>query len=262
MNITSNGQCLSVPDDICEIPLPGGEKTGNSVLRITTLTKSQYSGIEFDNPASSAILDLLNATKSNKLCTVNTPADSVNLVTHNDICQDVTSELQALNLPGITVTPPATLKFTTTTTNRRVSDCFKTDADVIFDLSIWLSWTRQEDGSFSLNPPKRTTPGVWINQVKLDQFNEDLSTLGKPDNLALAKDSGCMNCHNVDAKLVGPALTEIAVKYAGEEGAAEMLAGKIKNGSSGVWGQIPMPPNPALSDADALTLAEWILALP
>jgi cytochrome c len=77
----------------------------------------------------------------------------------------------------------------------------------------------------------------------------------------LAKNSGCLNCHNVDAKLVGPALKEVAAKYAGEDGAAEMLAGKIKNGSSGVWGQIPMPPNPAVSDENALKLAEWVLSL-
>lgn len=77
----------------------------------------------------------------------------------------------------------------------------------------------------------------------------------------LAKNSGCLNCHNVDAKLVGPGLTEIAAKYAGQEGAAEMLADRIKNGSNGVWGQIPMPPNAAVSDADALTLAEFILSL-
>ena len=77
----------------------------------------------------------------------------------------------------------------------------------------------------------------------------------------LAKNSGCLNCHNVDAKLVGPALVDIAAKYADEEGAAEMLAGKIKNGSNGVWGQIPMPPNPAVSDENALVLAEFILSL-
>lgn len=80
-------------------------------------------------------------------------------------------------------------------------------------------------------------------------------------NEELAKSSGCMNCHNVDAKLVGPALKEVAAKYAGEDGAAEMLAGKIKNGSSGVWGQIPMPPNPAVSDENAQKLAEWVLSL-
>jgi cytochrome c551/c552 len=267
INITSNGQCLSVPDDICEIPTPGGEKTEKSVMHKTTMTATQYSGIEFDSPAASAILDLFNATKSNKLCTVNTPEDSVKLVTHTDICQDVTPALQALSLPGITVTPPVMLQYTTTTKNRLVFDCFKTDADVIFDLSSWESWTRQVDGSFTKNSSRRM-PGEWINQVKLDRFDRDLNALIQSDDPALAngealaKDKNCFNCHILDQKLVGPAFRTISEKYENDAGAAQNLVDKILNGSSGVWGKIPMPPNPALSDADALTLAEWILALP
>ncbi|CAE6512526.1 cytochrome c [Nitrosomonas nitrosa] len=77
----------------------------------------------------------------------------------------------------------------------------------------------------------------------------------------LAKNSGCLNCHNVDIKLVGPALKDVAAKYAGQEGAADYLAGKIKNGSNGVWGTIPMPPNPNVSDENAKVLADFILSL-
>ncbi|MDV6343223.1 c-type cytochrome [Nitrosomonas sp. Is37] len=77
----------------------------------------------------------------------------------------------------------------------------------------------------------------------------------------LAKSSGCLNCHNVDTKLVGPALKDVAAKYAGQADAATYLAGKIKNGSSGVWGTIPMPPNANVSDENAKTLAEFILTL-
>lgn len=77
----------------------------------------------------------------------------------------------------------------------------------------------------------------------------------------LAKSSGCLNCHQVETKLVGPALKDIAAKYAGQDGAAEYLAGKIKNGSSGVWGTIPMPPNASVSDENAKVLADFILSL-
>lgn len=77
----------------------------------------------------------------------------------------------------------------------------------------------------------------------------------------LAKKSNCVACHQMDVKTVGPALKDIAAKYAGEEGAADKLAGKIKNGSSGVWGQIPMPPNVNVSEENAKVLAEWILSL-
>lgn len=77
---------------------------------------------------------------------------------------------------------------------------------------------------------------------------------------ALFKSKPCIACHSVDTKLVGPSLKEVAAKYADDEGAAELLAGHIKNGSSGVWGPIPMPPN-AVTDEEASKLAEWILTL-
>lgn len=77
----------------------------------------------------------------------------------------------------------------------------------------------------------------------------------------LAKNSGCLNCHNVDTKLVGPALKEIAEKYAGQDDASDYLAGQIKNGSNGVWGPVPMPPNAMVSDDNAKVLADFILSL-
>ncbi len=79
-------------------------------------------------------------------------------------------------------------------------------------------------------------------------------------NLDLAKKSNCMTCHAVDKKMVGPAYADIAKKYAGNKTATKELAAKVKGGSKGVWGQIPMPPNPNVKDADVETLVKWILA--
>ena len=75
----------------------------------------------------------------------------------------------------------------------------------------------------------------------------------------LAKSSGCLNCHMVDKKLVGPALKDIAAKYKADPKAVDYLAGKIQKGSQGVWGPVPMPPNAKVNEADAKTLAQWIL---
>ena len=61
-------------------------------------------------------------------------------------------------------------------------------------------------------------------------------------NADLAKSSGCLNCHQVDTKLVGPSLKDIAAKYADKEDASAYLTDKILKGSNGVWGPIPMPP--------------------
>lgn len=79
-------------------------------------------------------------------------------------------------------------------------------------------------------------------------------------NMDMAKKNNCMACHAVDKKLVGPAYQEVAKKYAGQKDAVANLTKSIKAGGSGKWGPIPMPAQAALSDADASTLAAWILA--
>jgi cytochrome c len=78
-------------------------------------------------------------------------------------------------------------------------------------------------------------------------------------NLELAKKNACMACHAVDKKLVGPSYLDVAKKYDGQKDAVEALAASIKKGGSGKWGPIPMPVQAVLSDADAKTLAIWIL---
>jgi cytochrome c len=64
----------------------------------------------------------------------------------------------------------------------------------------------------------------------------------------------------VDVKLVGPAYKEVAAKYKGNAKAEAMLIEKVKKGGTGVWGQIPMPPNAAVKDEDIKTLVKWVLA--
>lgn len=76
----------------------------------------------------------------------------------------------------------------------------------------------------------------------------------------LAQKNACMACHAVDRKLVGPAFQDVAKKYAGQKDAEATLVANIKKGGSGKWGPIPMPAQAALSDADAKTLAAWVLA--
>ena len=79
-------------------------------------------------------------------------------------------------------------------------------------------------------------------------------------NMDLAQKNACMSCHAVAKKLVGPSYNDVAKKYAGQKDAAATLAKSIKAGGAGKWGPVPMPSQPALSDADALTLANWVLA--
>jgi cytochrome c len=80
------------------------------------------------------------------------------------------------------------------------------------------------------------------------------------DATPLAAKYNCQACHAVDKKMAGPSYKDVAVKYAGDSAALTKLEQKIKNGGSGVWGAIPMPPN-NVPDADLKTMVEWILAL-
>ena len=79
------------------------------------------------------------------------------------------------------------------------------------------------------------------------------------DAAALATKYNCQTCHSVDKKIVGPSFKEVAAKYADDSGAVAKLEQKIKAGGSGVWGEIPMPPN-NVPEEDLKALVEWILA--
>ncbi|MBS0338798.1 MAG: c-type cytochrome [Proteobacteria bacterium] len=75
----------------------------------------------------------------------------------------------------------------------------------------------------------------------------------------LAEKSGCLACHGIANKVVGPGLRDIAAKYKGNAGAEASLAAKVKAGGGGVWGEIPMPPNAHIQDDDIRTLVRWVL---
>ena len=78
----------------------------------------------------------------------------------------------------------------------------------------------------------------------------------------LAKKHMCTTCHAIKgAKTIGPTYAEVAKKYAGQKDADAKLADKVKKGGQGVWGQVPMPPNAAVPDADIKALVRWIMAV-
>lgn len=77
---------------------------------------------------------------------------------------------------------------------------------------------------------------------------------------ALASKSACLACHAADKKLVGPAYKDVAAKHKGQADAVDKVAARIKSGGSGMYGPVPMPPQPALKDDELKMLAEWVLA--
>lgn len=86
------------------------------------------------------------------------------------------------------------------------------------------------------------------------------------DELELAKKSGCLACHSVDKKVVGPAWKDVAAKYKGTADARDQLIAKVKKGGKGNWtqvtGGVPMPPySPRVSDENIAKLVDFVLGL-
>jgi cytochrome c len=98
-----------------------------------------------------------------------------------------------------------------------------------------------------------------------------LAALAKPDlqvcdshglvrAAEIAMDHGCFGCHTLSTKRVGPPYREIAAKYERSPISVKALAAKIRDGGTGVWGTVVMPPN-SISQEEAETLARWIQSL-
>ncbi len=99
-------------------------------------------------------------------------------------------------------------------------------------------------------------------------YGRDPAPPPSPDTLAaggadpmqkLLNAHACTGCHTLAQRVVGPSFREIAAKYSSDATAPQRLAARIRAGGQGVWGQVPMPPNPGLSDADLKRLTGWVL---
>lgn len=93
---------------------------------------------------------------------------------------------------------------------------------------------------------------------KIAQRQSDRET---SDPIDIAKQKNCFACHDINRKIVGPAYKDVAKKYAGQPGATETLANKIRTGGNGSWGNVPMPPNATVTSDDSRILASWVLSL-
>lgn len=80
-------------------------------------------------------------------------------------------------------------------------------------------------------------------------------------DLKLAQEKGCLGCHSVDKKIVGPAWKDVAARYKGDAGAEAKLLKKVREGGKGNWGDIVQPPNTTASDAELKVLVKFVLSL-
>ncbi len=112
-------------------------------------------------------------------------------------------------------------------------------------------------GIDTTQPPAKTLKETQ-ERLKLAATEKKGSAKAKGDMLSVAKKNNCLTCHGVKNKIVGPSFNDIATKYKDVKNANVTLEGKVKKGTSGTWGDIPMPAQSA-SDRDIKALVNWIL---
>lgn len=89
----------------------------------------------------------------------------------------------------------------------------------------------------------------------------DMSAAEQAAAKELAQASGCLTCHALTEKVVGPAYSSVAEKYKADADAVSGLVQSIQYGSKGKWGRIPMPAHASLSQEDLKTLATWVMTV-
>ena len=105
-------------------------------------------------------------------------------------------------------------------------------------------------------PPLASLPGAMMQAVSLPAQTESI------DPQALFTQNNCAACHGANNRMVGPSIKEVADKYRNQDGALALLSERVKKGGAGVWGQIPMPPHPQVSDTDIEIMVQWMLVGP
>jgi len=117
-------------------------------------------------------------------------------------------------------------------------------------------------GADTTKPPPKGPVGSTPPPAPVVAAAAPAAAPGAVDVKALLTANGCTACHGVSNKIVGPGFTEILAKHKGKADLEAYLAGKIKAGSSGVFGAVPMPPQPQLKDTEAQAIARWIAGGP
>jgi len=113
-------------------------------------------------------------------------------------------------------------------------------------------------GADTTRAPRSELDGAEVAATAQATMLASLPHQRQPEDLA--REANCMACHAADVKMVGPSFREVGDRYRGRPGVAEMLVGRVKNGTSGAWGDVPMPANAAIADDDIRVIVNWILA--
>ena len=116
--------------------------------------------------------------------------------------------------------------------------------------------TDAEDGSSSAKPEFAARTLVTTAFIRADGKG-----VADEPGFAMIKASDCFNCHAVETRVIGPAFVDVAAKYRGQPGALDTSVQRVRNGSSKVWGDVPMLPHPQHTTDELTIMLRWVFAL-
>ena len=132
---------------------------------------------------------------------------------------------------------------------------------LVIGLSIFGATTLTACGGDSAAPAPSTSAPASTAATPAPAAPAPAPVAEKADPHALMSSKGCIACHKVDAKFIGPSYQDVAKKYAGQADAKAYLTKKILDGGTGVWGAAIMTPNKGrISDEELSIMVDWILA--
>lgn len=122
-----------------------------------------------------------------------------------------------------------------------------------------LTYSCGGGGSSSTTETSTTTPPASAAPVSLEEKYKDDPVFVAGS--AKAKEAGCTACHMIQRKIVGPSYADVAAKYENNAENVALLTSHVINGNVGVWGEVPMPAHPHLSQEDVETIVKYVLIL-
>lgn len=139
----------------------------------------------------------------------------------------------------------------------RDNDPFEWDALVRYAISV----SDDEDGESEYEEIPRNEVFLEVLYLPADSSAPDGTADAEGDSpgLALMKATNCFNCHAVNTRVLGPPFAEVASRYRNDPATVEMLAERVSNGSSGVWGEVEMLPHPEFTAAEVEQMVHWVL---
>jgi len=126
--------------------------------------------------------------------------------------------------------------------------------------SVTVSDKEDGDSKFDeINPKEVLLKVEYFSDESKLSAKLDKSAQNDPPGLAAMRISNCFNCHSFDTKVIGPSFDDINKRYKPTSVNAAQLEKSIRDGSSGVWGNVKMPTHPELSNEQISNMVQWIM---